>query len=52
MRHKFGRRIQDADEPRHNFGVDFQVESYLQHQGETFLKRFDEIGRASCRERV
>ena len=41
MRQKFGRRIQDADEPRRNFGVDFQVESYLQHQGESFLKRFD-----------
>jgi homoserine O-acetyltransferase len=41
MRHKFGRRIQDADEPRRSFGVDFQVESYLQHQGESFLKRFD-----------
>jgi homoserine O-acetyltransferase/O-succinyltransferase len=41
MRHKFGRRIQDADEPRRNFGVDFEVESYLQYQGESFLKRFD-----------
>ena len=41
MRQKFGRRIQDADEPRFGFGVDFQVESYLQHQGESFLKRFD-----------
>ncbi|MEW6581941.1 MAG: homoserine O-acetyltransferase [Actinomycetota bacterium] len=41
MRRKFGRRIQDADVPRFGFDVDFQVESYLHHQGESFLKRFD-----------
>lgn len=41
MRQKFGRRIQDSTEPRRNFGVDFEVESYLQHQGESFLRRFD-----------
>ena len=41
MRSKFGRRIQDADAPRFGFDVDFQVESYLQHQGASFLKRFD-----------
>jgi homoserine O-acetyltransferase len=41
MREKFGRRIQDADAPRYHFGTDFEVESYLNHQGETFLKRFD-----------
>lgn len=41
MRRKFGRRIQDADEPRFGLDTDFQVESYLQHQGESFLKRFD-----------
>jgi len=41
MRQKFGRRIQDAAEPRRGFGVDFAVESYLQYQGESFLKRFD-----------
>lgn len=41
MAEKFGRRIQDADEPRRRFGVDFAVESYLEHQGTTFLDRFD-----------
>ncbi len=41
MRQKFGRRIQDADEPRFAFDVDFQVESYLAHQGDVFLDRFD-----------
>jgi homoserine O-acetyltransferase len=41
MREKFGRRLQNGDTPRYGFDVDFQVESYLQHQGQTFLKRFD-----------
>ncbi|MDH3225829.1 MAG: homoserine O-acetyltransferase [Thermoleophilia bacterium] len=41
MRTKFGRRFQDSAEPRFGFDVDFQVESYLQYQGESFLKRFD-----------
>jgi homoserine O-acetyltransferase/O-succinyltransferase len=41
MREKFGRRIQDQDTPRFGFDTDFQVESYLKHQGESFLKRFD-----------
>ena len=38
LRHKFGReRI--ADVP--TFDIDFQVESYLEHQGRSFLERFD-----------
>ena len=38
LRHKFGReRI--ADTP--TFDIDFQVESYLDHQGASFLERFD-----------
>lgn len=41
MRRKFGRRLQDRESPRFGFDVDFQVESYLQHQGEAFLRRFD-----------
>jgi homoserine O-acetyltransferase len=41
MRRKFGRRLQEGETPRFGFDVDFQVESYLQHQGASFLKRFD-----------
>lgn len=41
MRRKFGRRFQVGDTPRFGFDVDFQVESYLRHQGEAFLRRFD-----------
>lgn len=41
MREKFGRRLQNGDAPAFDFSVDFQVESYLHHQGESFLKRFD-----------
>lgn len=41
MREKFGRRLQHGDAPRFGFDIDFQVESYLHHQGESFLKRFD-----------
>jgi homoserine O-acetyltransferase len=43
MTAKFGRRFQDSDTPRFGFGVDFQVESYLRHQGESFLARFDAL---------
>ena len=39
---KFGRQAQ-AGELAPNFGVDFAVESYLEHQGSTFLDRFDAL---------
>lgn len=38
---KFGRRIQGRDEASVHLGVDFQIESYLSHQGDKFAKRFD-----------
>lgn len=39
---KFGRTLQNGA-PTHGFGIDFAVESYLDHQGETFLTRFDAL---------
>jgi homoserine O-acetyltransferase/O-succinyltransferase len=38
---KFGRRLQDRDAITYGFEADFQVESYLRHQGSTFVDRFD-----------
>ncbi|MEO1192046.1 MAG: homoserine O-acetyltransferase [Pseudomonadota bacterium] len=38
---KFGRRLQDRKEITFGFDADFQVESYLRHQGSTFVERFD-----------
>lgn len=39
---KFGRAPQ-GDQIRRGFGVDFAVESYLDHQGQAFLERFDAL---------
>ena len=41
MYQKFGRDLQDKTELSYDFTVDFEVESYLHHQGETFVRRFD-----------
>ena len=41
MRRKFGRRLQDKDNFSFSFSGDFQVESYLRHQGAKFVERFD-----------
>ena len=41
MYNKFGRRLQNKDKYDFNFDIDFQVESYLQHQGQIFVDRFD-----------
>ena len=41
MYNKFGRRLQNKNSYDFNFDVDFQVESYLKHQGQIFVDRFD-----------
>jgi homoserine O-acetyltransferase/O-succinyltransferase len=38
---KFGRRLQDRASKTFGFDADFQVESYLRHQGASFTGRFD-----------
>ena len=38
---KFGRRLQDRETVTYGFDADFQVESYLRHQGSTFVERFN-----------
>lgn len=41
MYNKFGRKLQNKNHYDFNFDIDFQVESYLQHQGQIFVDRFD-----------
>ncbi len=41
LHRKFGRRLQDRETLTYGFDADFQVESYLRHQGYTFVDRFD-----------
>ena len=38
---KFGRNLQNRTDLSYGFGADFQVESYLRHQGSRFVERFD-----------
>jgi len=41
MQEKFGRRLQDIHDYTFTFSPDFEVESYLHHQGLAFTGRFD-----------
>jgi homoserine O-acetyltransferase len=41
LHRKFGRNLQDRDAVTFGFDADFQIESYLRHQGMTFVDRFD-----------
>jgi homoserine O-acetyltransferase/O-succinyltransferase len=41
LQQKFGRTLQDGSELTFSFNADFQIESYLRHQGSTFVDRFD-----------
>jgi homoserine O-acetyltransferase len=41
MHEKFGRRLRDKNALGYDFTMDFEVESYLRHQGEVFTRRFD-----------
>ena len=41
LHQKFGRSLQDRSELAFSFNAEFQVESYLRHQGSTFVDRFD-----------
>ncbi len=41
MEQRFGRSLQDREAITYSFEADFQVESYLRHQGTSFVQRFD-----------
>lgn len=41
LHRKFGRNLQDREKLGFGFDADFQIESYLRHQGMSFVERFD-----------
>ncbi len=41
LHRKFGRSLQNRDSLAFGFDADFQIESYLRHQGTSFVDRFD-----------
>ena len=41
LQEKFGRKLQERDDLKFSFDADFKIESYLRHQGSSFVERFD-----------
>lgn len=41
LQQKFGRNLQDREHFTYGFDADFSIESYLRHQGMSFVERFD-----------
>lgn len=41
MEQRFGRQLRQREQVGYTFDVDYQVESYLRHQGASFVARFD-----------
>ena len=41
LQEKFGRKLQVKGDLKFSFDADFQIESYLRHQGSVFVDRFD-----------
>ena len=41
MERKFGRRLRRRERYGYDFSKEFEVETYLQHQGQSFVDRFD-----------
>jgi len=41
MNIKFARRLREKEKYGYDFSIDFEIESYLRHQGDSFVRRFD-----------